>query len=91
MPEQFDEATIRFHLTGARRAVLEIVAEAGPLDAEAIVARWEALLPGISQRHRENLPRMSAQVLWRLKNLGWVRQVGGAYYLTPEGRDVIFR
>ena len=59
------------------------------MSVERIADAWAAELPGISDRHRASLPRMAVQVLWRLENLGWVRNGGDGYVATQVGRKVV--
>lgn len=85
------DVTSRAHLTSARALVLDIVAESEPITQAGILTQWMQRSPASSGRHRDQLPRVLLQILWRVVNLGWVRREGDAYLLTPTGhlmRDV---
>lgn len=80
-----DDTQIRRHLTGVRRLVLDIVAAEGPVATGRIVTVWAARHPTPNSRHRQALPRMAAETLWRLENLEWVVACPDGYRLTPLG------
>lgn len=78
-----DGTTDRRHLTAARALVLDILAGASPLTSEQIVTEWTARQPDMSARHRQQLPRMLSEILWRLTNLEWVATTVGAIGSPP--------
>lgn len=80
-----DESQIRRHMTAPRRVVMEIIAENQPISEADIVQSWVLRRPELAVRHRKELPRMAAQVLWRLENLGWAQQAPAGYTLTELG------
>lgn len=79
------EAAPLQHLTGVRALVLDILATGGNLTRAEMVAAWEDRRPDVTSGHREKLPRMLDETLWRLLNLRWVQRNGDTYALTPEG------
>jgi len=83
-----EATTDRRHLTGTRALVLDILADAGPLTSEQIVTRWTARRPDMSARHRQQLPRMLSEILWRLTNLEWVIYDGQRYRITSAGTQM---
>ncbi|MCR2811743.1 hypothetical protein NQ166_08235 [Microbacterium sp. zg.Y1090] len=80
-----DDTQIRRHLTSVRRLILDIIATEGPVAPERIVTAWAAARSTASPRHRQALPRMAAETLWRLENLEWVAAGPDGYRLTPLG------
>lgn len=83
-----DGTTDRRHLTAARALVLDILAHGGPLTGEQIVTEWTARRPDMSARHRQQLPRMLVDILWRLTNLEWIAHDGQRYRITPAGTQM---
>jgi NADPH-dependent 2,4-dienoyl-CoA reductase/sulfur reductase-like enzyme len=79
-----DDAQIRRNLTGARRLVLDVISEAKPVTTSRIEAAWAKAQPAMKPRHCEGIPRMVAQILWRLENLEWVTTTADGYRITPE-------
>lgn len=73
------------HLTAVRALVLQILSAMGPLTREGILCEWERRRPYLGAGHRERLPRMRDETLWRLTNLGWVARKGAEYHLTNDG------
>ncbi len=80
-----DGTTDRRHLTAARALVLDILTDAGPLTSEQIVTEWTARRPDMSAQHRQQLPRMLVDILWRLTNLEWIAHDGQRYRITSAG------
>ena len=83
-----DGTTDRRHLTAARALVLDILAGASPLTSEQIVTEWTARQPDMSARHRQQLPRMLSEILWRLTNLEWVAHDGRRYRVSSAGTQM---
>ncbi|WP_448002171.1 hypothetical protein [Agromyces bauzanensis] len=77
------------HLTAPRRAVLQILADHGPIDEAGIRAAWRASRPDMSPRHVRELPRMIRHLLWRLEILEWVALGEHGYELTDVGRSIV--
>lgn len=77
---------IRFHLTGPRRRVLEIVTASPGSSLDEIVAAWVAAEPSLSTRRVAALPQMVSQILWRLENLGWVAPHESGFCITVAGK-----
>lgn len=81
-----DGSIIRRHLTASRRIVLDIVADTQPVTRDAITRAWVQRQPEMTSRHRDALPWMTEEVLWRLERLAWVEWGGGGYRLTVLGQ-----
>jgi ribosomal protein S19E (S16A) len=77
------------HLTQPRRAVLQILAERGPLEEAGLTEAWRTNRPDMSARHARSLPKMIRHLLWRLEILGWVEVAGDHYRLSELGRSIV--
>ena len=77
------------HLTAPRLAVLQILADCGPVVEAGIREAWSASRPDMSPRHVRELPRMIRHLLWRLEILGWVTLSERGYELTDSGRSIV--
>lgn len=83
------EVDVARHLTGVRALVLQILSAAGPLTREGILHEWERRRPDLGAGHRDRLPRMRDETLWRLTNLGWIAREGAEYHLTGAGESAL--
>ena len=77
------------HLTEPRRAVLQILADEGPIDEAGIRDAWRASRPDMTPRHVESLPRMIRHLLWRLEILGWISEGELGWRLTDLGTSIV--
>ncbi len=80
-----DDSQLRRHLSAPRAVVLDILDAAGHADSTQILHAWIARRPAMTEAHRLRLPRMVGEVMWRLKNLEWIRDSAGKYSLTELG------
>lgn len=83
-----DGTTDRRQLTAARALVLDILTDGGALTSEQILTRWTERRPDMSARHRQQMPRMLSDVLWRLINLQWIAHDHQRYRITPAGTQM---
>lgn len=82
------DAMNRRHLTASRSTVLSILAHSGSLTSDGIIDAWIQRHPE-NARHRQRLPRMLSDILWRVMNLERVQREGDSYALTPAGLIMI--
>ena len=80
-----DDAQLRRHLSAPRAVVLDILGDQGYADSTQILHAWIGRKPAMTEAHRRRLPRMVGEVVWRLKNLEWIRDTAGTYSLTELG------
>lgn len=85
------EVDVAQHLTATRALVLQILSGAAAPTREGILREWERRRPGLVAGHRDRLPRMLDETLWRLINLGWVAREGTGYRLTGAGESALRR
>lgn len=83
------EIDVARHLTAVRALVLQILPAAAAPTRESILREWERRRPGLDAGHRDRLPRMLDETLWRLMNLGWVAREGTGYRLTGSGESAL--
>lgn len=79
------------HLTAPRRAVLQLLADHGPLEQAGIHDAWRTHRPDMAPRHVRELPRMIRHLLWRLEILEWITHGERGYELTDAGRSIVGR
>ncbi|MCR2764384.1 hypothetical protein NQ152_12805 [Microbacterium sp. zg.B48] len=81
-----DDATIRRYLGDTRTTVLDIIDTERVRDADEVARVWSARRADLSPAHARRLPRMAAQLLWQLRNLGWIEQRQQVWVMTDLGR-----
>lgn len=74
-------------MTSSRRAVLEALAECGPMTAAQIADCWKDRDPSLRPLVVQALPSMVSQSLWKLDNLDLVRAVDKVVAITALGRQ----
>ena len=80
-----DDAQLKRHLSAPRALVLDIIGAEGQADNAQILHAWIDCKPTMTEAHRRRLPRMVGEIVWRLKNLEWIRDTAGTYSLTELG------
>ena len=64
---------------------MDILSAEGHADSTRIVHAWMDRRPAMTEAHRRRLPRMVGEIVWRLRNLEWIRYAAGTYSLTELG------
>jgi Fe2+ or Zn2+ uptake regulation protein len=74
-------------MTPSRRAVLEALAECGPMTAAQIADCWKDRDPSLRPLVAQALPSMVSQSLWKLESLDLVQVVDKVVTITALGRE----
>lgn len=73
-------------LTPPRRAVLNALAECGPMTTEQIADCWQERDPDLTPLVARSLPRIVVDSVWRLESLDAVIVEDGTVAITDVGR-----